>query len=1155
MLIMERMLRALLALLAVMLMLPVGAATTSDDPADSPAAQDGVADKLPLQADRVLSLTLNEATWLSLDVASYGQRMVIEVLGDLYELDIDGGLARPLTQGMAFDTQPAYSPDGQSIAFVSDRGGSDDLWLLASDAAEPRKLSATGKMEELASPTWSPDGKHVVVSKSSWTQHTFELWAYPVDGGTGVRLTQAKPKASTPSNRRHNALGAVYDASGRYLYYATKRGGFGYNLNFPLWQIARKDLITGAEDVITAAAGSAIRPVLSPNGRWLVYGTRYKHQTGLRIRNLASGFEEWLAYPVQRDEQESRFTRDLLPGYAFTPDSRAVITTREGGIIRVDIASKEVSPIPFTVAANVPVRSRLAFTNRIGVGPVKARILAEPRLSPDGRRVAFASLSRIYVHDLDSGKTQAISPPEISAGMPTWSPDGRDIAYAGWSDGEGALYRQRARSGARVKKLTPTNGYFSFPSWSPDGQRIVALRGLASVALEREYVWGQTTGADVVWLDADGGETQQVLPARGFSYPHFGPEADRIYLYIGTSTLPRNNKTGLISVRFDGSDRREHLAATGMGTFTGGNKGNPEFMAISPSGEHVLMKHAAQLYLARPIPHLTGQTVNLSKASVPLTRLTDVGADFTSWSADGRTLVWTSGDQLFTRAVHTVEFKAATDDEANGEHEAEDESAVEDTEPQTSEPRESHQQLTARSSADEGTDTVDTLLEEDPSVAVHQVDIYLPRAVPTGTLALTGARLLTMSEQGVIEQGTVVVRDNRIEAVGAAGSVEIPADAHVIDLAGQTIAPGFVDTHAHFRISRQLYDSSEYSMLANLAYGVTTGMDVQPSTVDLLDVQDRIDAGQMLGPRALSTGPGVFSNNDFNSQAHAVAILKRYKERYRVDNIKAYISGSRQQRQWLIQAAAELKLMPTTEGALDMKLDLTHAIDGFSGLEHAFPVPHLYDDVIQLAAQTGIAYTPTLLVNFGGPSGENWFYTHESPYQDAKLRRFLPYQYVARRTLRRQWFHPTEYVTDITASSARRIVDAGGQVGVGAHGQLQGLGYHWELWALAAGGFDNYTALRAATLMGAEMLGIDTDIGSIEVGKLADLVVMRKNPLENIRHTNTLSHVVINGQVLNADTLDQVWPQQRPLPEQWWWTDQAEILSRQSSGVSGDSDR
>lgn len=1116
------MLRALLALLAVMSM-SVAAATAGDEQPDSAVEQDGLADKLPLQSDRVLSLTLSEATWLSLDVASDGQRMVIEVLGDLYELDINGGLARPLTRGMAFDTQPVYSPDGQSIAFISDRGGADDLWLLAPDADEPRKLSATDKREELASPAWSPDGNHVVVSKSSWTQLTFELWAYPVDGGTGVRLTQAKPKASTPSNRRHNALGAVYDASGRYLYYATKKGGFGYNLSFPLWQIARKDLITGAEDVITAAAGSAIRPVLSPDGQWLVYGSRHKHQTGLRIRNLASGSEEWLAYPVQRDEQESRFTRDLLPGYAFTPDSRAVITTREGGIIRVDIASKEVTPIPFTVDANIPVRSRLAFTNRIGIGPVKARILAEPRLSPDGRRVAFASLSRIYLYDLDSGKAQAISPPEISAGMPTWSPDGRDIAYAGWSDGEGALYRQRARSGARVKKLTPTNGYFSFPSWSPDGARIVALRGLASVAREREYAWGQTTGADVVWLDADGGETQQVLPARGFSYPHFGPEADRIYLYIATSTLPRNNKTGLISVRFDGSDRREHLAATGMGTFTGGDKGNPEFMAISPSGEHVLMKHAAQLYLARPIPHLTDQTVNLSKASVPLTRLTDVGADFTSWSADGQTLVWTSGDQIFTRAVDTVEFKAAADGEASGE--------------------------------DEATDTVATLLEEDPSVVAHQVDIYLPRTVPSGNLALIGARLVTMSDQGVIEQGTVVVRANRIEAVGEAGSVEIPADAHVIDLSGQTIAPGFVDTHAHFRISRQLYDSSEYSMLANLAYGVTTGMDVQPSTVDLLDVQDRIDAGQMLGPRALSTGPAVFSNNDFNSRAHALAILKRYKERYRVDNIKAYISGSRQQRQWLIQAAAELKLMPTTEGALDMKLDLTHAIDGFSGLEHAFPLPHLYDDVIQLAAQTGIAYTPTLLVNYGGPSGENWFYTHESPYQDAKLRRFLPYQYIARRTLRRQWFHPTEYVTDITASSARRIVDAGGQVGVGAHGQLQGLGYHWELWALAAGGFDNHSALRAATLMGAEMLGIDTDIGSIEVGKLADLVVMRKNPLENIRHTNTLSHVVINGQVFNADTLDQIWPQQRPLPEQWWWTDQAEILSRQSAGVLGGRDQ
>ena len=196
-----------------------------------------------------------------------------------------------------------------------------------------------------------------------------------------------------------------------------------------------------------------------------------------------------------------------------------------------------------------------------------------------------------------------------------------------------------------------------------------------------------------------------------------------------------------------------------------------------------------------------------------------------------------------------------------------------------------------------------------------------------------------------------------------------PPDADVIDVAGHFIVPGYVDTHAHFRVARRVLDLDNWSFLANLAYGVTTALDVQPSTVDVLDYQDLIDAGTLLGPRALSTGPGIFNNNRFRSREHALGVLRRYKDHYRVRNLKAYIAGSRRQRQWLVQASKELGLMPTTEGALDMKLDMTHVIDGFSGAEHNFPVLDLHRDVVEMVARSGIGYTPTLVVSYGGPAG------------------------------------------------------------------------------------------------------------------------------------------------------------------------------------------
>ena len=217
-----------------------------------------------------------------------------------------------------------------------------------------------------------------------------------------------------------------------------------------------------------------------------------------------------------------------------------------------------------------------------------------------------------------------------------------------------------------------------------------------------------------------------------------------------------------------------------------------------------------------------------------------------------------------------------------------------------------------------------------------------------------------------------------------------------------------------------------------------------------------------------------------------------------------------------------------------MRLNMTHAIDGFSGNEHNFPVVDLYADAVQLVARSGMSYTPTLLVTYGGPWAENYFYAKESPHDDPKLRRFTPLSFLAARTLRRFWFHEREYSFPRVAAGAAKIIRAGGKVGVGAHGQLQGLGYHWEIWALASGGWSNQEALTAATRMGAEIIGVAADIGTLEVGKLADLVVLNSDPMDDLRSTADLALVVKGGEVFEADTLNKLWPERQPLPPQWW---------------------
>ena len=1048
--------------------------------------------ELPLKGSREIAFQTDTVTWLSLDVSPDGSTIVMEAVGDLYVLPIEGGDARRITSGMAFDSQPKFSPDGKRIVFVSDRDGSENVWIANADGSEPEKLSSDSGSIEFASPSWSPDGTHVVASRTKWGLRTFELWAYHTDGGRGVQITKAKKGSDTPSDERANALGAVYSPDGRYLYYARKDGGFAYDVSLPLWQIVRRDLRNNSEDHLTGAQGSAMRPLLSPDGSHLAYATRYRGESGLRLRDLETGEDRWLAYPVQRDDQESRFTRDLFPGYAFTPDGAAIIYTHEGGIRRVHTKTGDISSIPFTLDVEQDIGPRLYSPYRLGLGPVKAHLVRGLALSPSGDRLAFSALARVFVSDEGSGKETPFTGEDVPAFHPAWSPDGRWLAYVTWSPRGGHIWRARANGRGVPQRLTQRAAFYSDPAWSPDGERIVALRGASYDRLYRIWDFSEPEGTDLIWLPAQGGDTQVVTPARGYRAPHFGPQSDRIYVYRS------GGRSALASMRFDGTDRRTHLSVEGPGIYYAEDDVPARDVQISPDGGAALVTHANQLYVAKLLSlDLTEVETSIGSPSIPLARITDVGADEAAWSADGKTVYWTIGNRVYRRALASVAFEP--DKDRNGKDDAPE------------------------------------IAEAHPAVAGTTVEIYLPRHEPEGAVALTGATVITLEPDAEpIEDGVVILRAGRIAQVGRATDTEIPEDASVIDVSGRFIVPGYVDTHAHVPLLQRVFDMNNWALLANLAYGVTTAIDVQPSTVDILAYRDLIDAGRMIGPHLLTTGPGIFNDNRFKSAEHARHVLARYKDHYRVRNLKSYIAGNRKQRQWIVQASEALGLMPTTEGALDMKLDMTHIIDGFSGNEHNFPIVDLHKDVVELTARSQIAYTPTLLVAYGGPAAENYFFTRESPANDTKLRRFTPPQLLAARTLRVPWFADMEHVFSRVAAQAAKIIRAGGRVGVGSHGQLQGLGYHWELWALASGGLTPYEALRAATLHGAEMIGVAQDVGTITRGKLGDLVVLDADPLADIRHSDDIAYVVKNGEVFAGDTLDRVWPVAEPLPPQWW---------------------
>lgn len=1066
---------------------PVPAATPAPAATATPAAKPAAKPKWDVNAPpglrtREVRIDVDEGSWMNVDVSPDGRTIAFDLLGDIYTMGIAGGTPTRIAAGLAYEHQPRFSPDGKRIAFTSDRGGGDNIWVMNADGSDKRQVTKE-EFRLLNQPSWSPDGRFIAARKHFTTGRslgTGEVWLYHVSGGGGVQLVKRA------SEQLQKELGEpTFAPDGKAIYYTrniTPGPIFEYaqNSRTNLFEIERYDVDSGGVETAVSGIGGSVRPAPSHDGKRIAFVRRENNQTKLWVKDFATGVERVVYDTLDRDVQETWAVTGVYPNIAWTPDDRALVFWAGGKLRRVGADGSGAGVIPFHVADTRVIVDAKHPVVEVSPERVVTRMPRWASVSPDGRQVVFETLGKLWVKPLAGGEARRLTRGSDELELwPSWSRDGRSIVFIGWTDAGLGQVKTVGATGGSPRTVTTVAGHYRRPRFSPDAKTIVFEQGQGG-----DLTAGRgNAGMGAYRVAAAGGAPVRI--ARDAAGPQFGADPDRVFLM-----KTEKDKRQLVSTDLNGEAERVHASGELVNDFQ-----------VAPRGDYVAFRQNYEAFVMPLMPGKQAVEVDTKSGPLPVTRVSAEGADYINWSADGRRIHWSMGPTLFSADTDAL-FAAAP--------------------PVTAE-REDAPKFPA------------------PRTGVS-LSMEVPAARPTGTVALTGARVVTMSaaDGGIIDDATVLVRGDRIVAVGPRGQVAVPAGATLVDVTGKTIIPGLVDAHAHGPQGEdELIPEQNWNAMANLAFGTTTVHDPSSRSAEIFPAAEMQRAGLRLQPRTFSTGeiiygakaPDVYA--EINSYEDALADVRRLKAQG-AHSVKNYNQPRREQRQMVVAAAQAENMEVVPEGGSLYTMDVSLVQDGNSTVEHNVPLEHFYADLVQLWTQTQVHYTPTLVVAYGGPAGDPYWRAHSDVWRHPLLTRHAPPPVLAAQNARREIAPEEDYVDGDAAREAGKLAGKGIQVSIGAHGQQAGLGAHWEMWSFVRGGWSPIQALRAGTIMPATSLGYAKDIGSLEPGKLADLVVLDADPTTDIRNTEKVSRVMLGGRLYDAATLNEVATGTFKRKPYWW---------------------